>query len=336
MDKGASGCTEDSQYGELGAVLADIVSGALDQPVVAVLNLCPLSGGSSRETWSFDVRAEDGRLHPMILQRDRSVPTEIFGIGVATEAEVLRAAAETGVPVPRVVASGAHCDLMGGPYVLVERIAGETVPQRILRDAQFADPRRRLAGQYGETLAHIQQVPVARLPALADEHPLGRYRRILTESGHVHPAFEVAFRWLEGNRPEPGDRVLVHGDFRNGNGIVGPDGLHAIIDWELAHLGDPMEDLAWFCLRAWRFGHALPVGGFGEYRELVQAYRSGTDRAVDAETLRWWMVLGTLRWGLVCVLRTVQHLSGVARSLELAAIGRRVCEAEYDLLLLLP
>jgi aminoglycoside phosphotransferase (APT) family kinase protein len=336
MDEATSGRTEDSQHAELTAGLAGIVAGALDEPVVGVVNLCRLSGGSSRETWSFDVRAEDGRLYPMILQRDRSVSTEIFGNGVATEAEVLRAASEAGVPVPRVAASSTQCDLLGGPYVLVERIAGEAIPQRILRDAQFADARCRLASQYGETLGRIQQVPLARLPALADEHPLQRYRRLLTESGHLHPALEVAFRWLEANRPGPGDQVLVHGDFRNGNGIVGPDGLRAVIDWELAHLGDPMEDLGWFCLRAFRFGHALPVGGFGEYRELIQAYRSVTGRTVDAETLRWWMVLGTVRWGLVCVLRTVQHLSGVARSLELAAIGRRVCEAEYDLLLLLP
>lgn len=327
---------EDVGGDELAARLTGITSEAFGEPVVAVLDLSHLSGGSSRDTWSFDARLADGRLCPLILQRDRSVMSEISGIGVATEAAVLRAAANSGVPVPRVLASSAESDRLGGPYVLVERIAGETIPQRILREEQYARARPRLSGQYGETLGRIQRVPLADLPALADENPLAGFRRVLTASGHPHPVFEMALRWLETDRPAAGGPVLVHGDFRNGNGIVGPEGLRAIIDWELAHIGDPMEDLAWLCLRAWRFGHSLPVAGFGDYRDLIEAYRSVTGRDVDAETLRWWMVLGTVRWGIVCILRTNRHLSGTVRSLELAAIGRRVCEAEYDLLLLLP
>jgi hypothetical protein len=127
----------------------------------------------------------------------------------------------------------------------------------------------------------------------------------------------------------------VHGDFRNGNLIVGPDGVRAVLDWELAHLGDPLEDLGWLCVKAWRFGSPLPVGGFGPVEDLVAGYERAGGRRVDLSALRWWEVLGTLRWGVICIVQTVTHLSGAVRSVELAAIGRRVCEVEWDLLELL-
>jgi aminoglycoside phosphotransferase (APT) family kinase protein len=128
----------------------------------------------------------------------------------------------------------------------------------------------------------------------------------------------------------------VHGDFRLGNFIVGPGGLEAVLDWELAHLGDPMEDLGWLCVKAWRFGARPPVGGFGEYDELFGAYGAAAGVEVDPEAVHWWEVLGTLKWGVMCIMQASTHLNGFSRSVELAAIGRRVCENEHDLLALLP
>jgi aminoglycoside phosphotransferase (APT) family kinase protein len=127
----------------------------------------------------------------------------------------------------------------------------------------------------------------------------------------------------------------VHGDFRLGNVIVGTDGLAAVIDWELAHLGDPMEDLGWLCTKAWRFGSPHPVAGLGQYRELMDAYEEASGVAVDPDELLWWEVVGTLKWGIMCIGQANAHTSGVARSHELAAIGRRVCENEHDLFLAL-
>ncbi len=330
-----SNCDERLGGDSPGSWLTPIVEEAVGEPVV-VVNVEHLSGGSSRDTWSFDARGKDGRVQPLIFQQDRAVASGAFGIGLVTEADVLRAAAAAKVPVPRVLASSAEATGRDRAYLLVERVPGETIPQRILRDERFAAARSRLAAQYGDALGRIQQVPLADVAMLPAEDALDRWQQVLRDSGHPHPVFEVAFRWLEAHQPPPSDPVLVHGDYRNGNGIVRPDGLRAVIDWELAHLGDPMEDLGWLCLRAWRFGFAKPVGGFGEYRDLLDAYTAATGRVVDAATLRWWMVVGTVRWGAVCVLRAMWHLSGTVRSLEFAAIGRRVCEAEYDLLLLLP
>jgi hypothetical protein len=129
---------------------------------------------------------------------------------------------------------------------------------------------------------------------------------------------------------------VVHGDLRLGNLLVDHDGLRAVLDWELAHLGDPLEDLGWFCVRAWRFGSPLPAGGVASREVLVAAYEAAGGRSVDMEALRWWELLGTLKWGVICVMQAWGHLSGMSRSVELATIGRRVCENEWDLLGLLP
>ncbi len=154
-------------------------------------------------------------------------------------------------------------------------------------------------------------------------------------TGSPQPMLELVRRWLIDHRPPPVEPVVLHGDFRLGNLIVGDDGLRAVIDWELAHLGDPMEDLGWLCVKAWRFGQRPPVAGLGEYDELFAAYTEAGGAAVDADVVRWWEVLGTWKWAIMCVLQASVHLSGAARSHELAAVGRRVCENEHDLFLAL-
>jgi aminoglycoside phosphotransferase (APT) family kinase protein len=234
------------------------------------------------------------------------------------------------------VAAG-DADALGAPVVVVERVDGETIARRILREDEYAAARRALTGQLGRALAALHAADPAAVPGLDATDQLGRHREVLDLSGQAHPAFELAFRWLEANRPSPSaPPCIVHGDFRLGNVVVGPEGLRAILDWELVHLGDPMEDLGWLCVRAWRFGASKPVAGVGEYAELFDAYTAASGRPVDAQVVRWWEVLGTLKWGIMCIMQASAHLSGVVRSHELAAIGRRVCENEHDLLLLLP
>jgi hypothetical protein len=147
--------------------------------------------------------------------------------------------------------------------------------------------------------------------------------------------FELALDWLTVNPPPAREPVLLHGDFRLGNLIVGPEGLRAVLDWELTHLGNPAEDLGWLCVKAWRFGAARPVAGVGSREELLAEYRAAGGADIGPDELRWWEVLGTLRWGVICLSQAWTHLSGEHRSVELAAIGRRVCEQEWDLLLLL-
>jgi aminoglycoside phosphotransferase (APT) family kinase protein len=313
----------------LSAALADV---GLEGDVV---DLDRLSGGASRETWSLVLRPTDGSAdRALVLQRARAGAT-VAGPGMVGEARLVRAAAAAGVPVPEVMASGDDQGV-GAPWVLTGRLDGETIPRKLLRDDEYADARAGLAAECGEALAAIHGIDPASVPDLAGGDQLEQLRTLADNLGEAHPAFELGFRWLEGNRPPTTDDAVVHGDFRLGNLLVDPSGLSAVLDWELAHRGDPFEDLGWLCVRAWRFGEPLPVGGFGSFEQLFGAYESARGVAVDPEVVRWWQVLGTLKWGLICILQSTSHLTGLSRSVELAAIGRRVCENEHDLLLLLP
>lgn len=249
------------------------------------------------------------------------------------EARLLEAAGRASVPVPEVVVASDDAELLGSPFVVMRRVAGETIPRKILRDDEYAAVRPTLARRCGAILAGIHSIPVDEVSGLADEtEQLGRWRDVLDSTGQAHPTFELAFRWLAERRPAARPATVVHGDFRNGNLIVGPDGVRAVLDWELAHIGDPVEDLGWLCAKPWRFGSAAPVGGFGGYDDLLRGYAEAGGRDVSPAEVVWWATVGTLKWGIMCILQALAHTSGAVRSVELAAIGRRVCETEWDLL----
>lgn len=312
---------------ELAARLTDLLRRELDDPALEVGDLRRLTGGASRETWSFTAGGER-----FVLQRSR--PGSPRAEAMAEEAALLRAAAGAGVPVAGVIAASGDPEELGAGYLVSRFVEGETIARKILRDDDFAQARTRLAADCGRALAGIHSIPTDTVP-LERADQVAQYREVLDGLGDPHPTFEHAFRWLEANRPAPTGEALVHGDFRLGNLMVGPGGLEAVVDWELAHVGDPMEDLGWLCTRAWRFGADGPVAGVGPYEQLFDAYAEASGRPVDAEVVRWWEVLGTLKWGIMCIIQARSHLDGHVRSMELAAIGRRVCEQEHDLLLLL-
>lgn len=299
---------------------------------VRIVDATPLSAGASRLTSSVDV-VIDGAAVSLVLQRQR--PGSVGG-SFDVEAQVLRAAYAGGVPVPRLVTVDASGEVLGAPFLLTERVAGETIPRRILRDPSLTPARQRFAADCGRILAQIHALPVAEVAGLPRRDELQELLGHLDDALVPSPAFELALGWLAEHPPPVVEPVVVHGDFRNGNLILGPDGVRAVLDWELTHAGDPMEDLGWLCVRAWRFGERLPVGGLGTRDELFSSYAATSGREVDADVVFWWEVLGTLKWGIICSLQARAHLDGHARSVELALIGRRVCENEYDLLRMLP
>jgi len=316
--------------------LTGVVRGASRDGEVSVRDLVRLSGGASRETWSFDAVHPGGVVEPLILRRDPPGAVRLAPGGMGLEARVLAAAGRAGVPVPGILAASDDTGVLGSAFIVMARLEGETIPRRILRDDAYAEARAGLAAQCGTVLARLHRLDPAEVPGLQVQDQVVQYREALDLLGEPHPAFELAFRWLEANRPQPGRTTVVHGDFRNGNLIVGPDGLRAVLDWELVHAGDPLEDLGWLCVKAWRFGVDLPVGGFGTHDQLIGAYEAESGAVVDRDALRWWEALGTLKWGVMCIMQATTHRSGAVRSVELAAIGRRVCENEWDLLQLLP
>jgi aminoglycoside phosphotransferase (APT) family kinase protein len=227
-----------------------------------------------------------------------------------------------------------------GTGFIMDRIEGETIPRKILRDEQFADTRPKLPRQLGSILAAIHGLPPAQLPKLrrmTATKEIAELERDIRTFDWPRPVFELALRWLRDRDPGPPETItLVHGDFRHGNLIIGPSGVRAVLDWELAHLGDPMEDLGWICVNSWRFGEIdKPVGGFGSRQELFAGYQEATGRPVDPGRVMFWEVMGTLRWGVMCCGMMQRFRSGPEHSIERAMIGRRASETEIDLLRLL-
>jgi len=307
---------------------------------VAIDRVHRLAGGASQETWSFDaVRA--GVPAPLILRRNRR--GQGHTLPSATEFGLLRAARAGGVPVPEPLFALDDHDGLGQGYVM-RHADGEAIPRRILRDDRFATARQDMTAQLGRILADIHRLdldavpdfprlPPGTTPAVAQRD---QYRTIMDGIGEPHPTFELAFRWLAEHEPPPLAPTLLHGDFRLGNFLVGPTGIEVVLDWELAHEGDPAEDLGWLCVPSWRFGNdARVVGGFGDLDELLAAYTGAGGAPIDRQRVEYWVVFGTLKWGVICEVQAFTHRSGLSRSVELAAIGRRVCETESDLLRLL-
>lgn len=300
-------------------------------PSTEVDRLRALTGGASRTTWAFDAVTGSHR-RALIL---RTGPPDDVHAGMELEAAVQLAAAAAGAPVPEVLVASDSVDTLGNPFLICGEIAGETIVRRIQRQLDD-DGRAALLRQCAQALAAIHR-GATDAPGLAPQDEVAEWRLRLDEMGDTTATFEWTFRWLAAHRPPPSPPRLVHGDFRMGNMIVDGADLAAVLDWELVHIGEIYEDLAWFCIRAWRFGAppAMAAGGLGSIEDFVAAYENAGGATVDRETLRWWLVVATLRWGVICRFQAERHLSGQTRSVELAAIGRRVCETEFDVLDLL-
>jgi len=295
----------------------------------------PLGGGASQELWRIEVRTAQGETPVVLRRQPQRSGRSALAIAIELEAELMSAAHAAGVPSPRVLYVLKPDDGLGAGFFM-QHLEGEALGQRIVRHEAFAGVRPQLARQCGEILARIHALtpppalPVASSAAIIDE--LERQHR---EEAWPRPVFELAFRWLRQHKPENVSARLVHGDFRNGNLLIGADGVRAVLDWELAHAGDPMEDLGWICVNSWRFGAIdLPVGGFGVREDLYAGYESAGG-VVDRERVRFWEVLGTLRWGVICTMSGVALRTGAASGVERALIARRASETELDLLNLL-
>jgi aminoglycoside phosphotransferase (APT) family kinase protein len=309
--------------------LEEAVRAALGPAARSPVNIQRLSAGASSHIWSFDL--PDHTPTGYILRVSAPGPNRV---AIATEVAAMEAARDVQVPVPPILFHSDEAQLFGAPYMLMERVQGETLARHILRDDDYGQARRAFGEQCGRILGRLRKAETANVPGLVEDQQLERWEEIFRFLDTPVATFEWAFRYLYQNRVQANQdaSTLVHGDFRLGNMILGPEGLRAILDWELVHLGNPLEDLGWLCARPWRFRGPSPVGGMGEYDELIDAYGDESGVDIDREELRWWEVFATLRWGVICLLQASRHLGGSERSVELATIGRRVAETELDLL----
>ena len=300
-----------------------------------------LSGGASQET--YRVTARTGPSERLLAMRRApggiKPETATNYPGPAGEALLMRTARAAGVPEPEVYHVLTEDDGLGEGF-LMEWLEGEALGARIVRSPDLVSVRPGLAYECGRILARIHAIDLAasgldqvlaRLtPVECVEMNWERYR----EYGTPQPMIDYAARWLLDNLPSTGTSALVHNDFRNGNLMVSadsPTGVVAVLDWETAHIGDPMRDLGWICTNSWRFGKSdLPVGGFGHYDDLIAGYESVSQTPVDRDVLKFWEVYGSFWWAVGCLGMAEHYRTGPDNTVERPAIGRRSSECQVD------
>lgn len=314
----------------------------------AVTGCVRLPGGTLRDAWGIDARVDAGPFagsHRLVYLQDRGGGPVESRLRREDEFRVLAVVHAAGVRAPRPYWHVPRDDLEGlGPGLILERVDGEAVGRRILEDRAFEAVRPRVLEQMGEELARIHGVPcdaVTGLPAPpcgkgAPEAGLDEVERTLREGEEPHPALELALRWLRPRMPAPRPPVVSHGDYRLGNVVVHPsDGLRAVLDWELVHLGDPGEDLGWACIRFWQGVDQPGRRGLGPKERFLDGYARVAGWRLAPEMVVYWEVFANLRWAVITLRQARRHLTGRERSLELASIGRRCAEVEWELLRLI-
>ncbi|GAB5451562.1 MAG: hypothetical protein Hals2KO_18900 [Halioglobus sp.] len=297
-----------------------------------------LSAGASQET--YRITYSDGHREQRLALR-RAQPTATTGssvgaIDLATEARLFQLATSGGIPGPHIHYVLSADDGLGSGF-LMQWLEGETLGQRINRAQELTAIRPHLARQCGEILGQLHALDVT-AEGLASVLPQVDPAQLVNETwAHYRelnvpvPMIDYTWRWLCDNLPQASRHCLVHGDFRNGNLMVTPDGINAVLDWELAHIGDPLRDLGWLCVNSWRFGNReLPVGGFGEIDDLLAGYQSTSGIEVNRDELLFWQVFGSFWWAMATLQMANAWRTGETPSLERPVIGRRSSEAQMD------
>lgn len=295
----------------------------------------PTLGGSNR-TIVFDLVDGNTRRRLVSRQETYTSPNSPF-LPPAVQFRIMKVVHDQGFPAPEPIFLYEPEDEMGNGFVTAF-VAGETMPKKLIQGSEFAEVRKTLAAQLGELLAFLHSLdpaPAAFLESWPDSiDPIDAQRQRLDLYEEAHPALELGLRWLESHRPPARRRSIVHGDFRMGNFMVGPNGVTAILDWECCHLGNGIEDFGWLCTRSWRFGRIdRPVGGFGQREQFYAAYEAAGGGKVDDDEVRYWEIFGLLRWAVINLGQAHGHVFGGRRSVVFAAQGRNTSQMEYDLLM---
>jgi aminoglycoside phosphotransferase (APT) family kinase protein len=309
-------------------------------PAARVSGLARLTGGACQDNLRVDLDGHDTARLVVRSDAPRSLPGSLDR---SAELAVIQAAVDAGVRTP--VARWLTPDLLrpGAAAYFLDWAEGIALGGKVVRDPRLEGARQGLGRDLAEQLARIHAITPATHPELLGpapedpiEHAVGHLRTMLEALPRPRPALELACLWLRDHRPPTTPTTLVHGDYRTGNFLVAPSGLSAILDWEFAHWGNPDEDLAWIAVRDWRFGRLdLPIGGVCAREPFYAAYAEASGRDLDPASLRWWEVLGNVRWGAACVYQGERYLSGEQPDLEFLAIARRAGEMEFEALRLI-
>jgi aminoglycoside phosphotransferase (APT) family kinase protein len=293
---------------------------ALEAKLGPIASMHLLAGGASKEAWAVDLA--DGT--ELLVRRASVGVIHRDTLTLEQEFQVLEAAVAAGVAAPRPVQYLGDVD--GHEAFAMERVHGETIGRRIVRDPPAALPL-----ELAEQLARIHSIePLDFLPR---GDAIQRFYDELDSVDEPHPAIEYGLAWVRERLEPPDATTFCHGDFRVGNFAVDASGLVSVLDWEFAHVGDPVGDVAWPIVRAWRFGaEERRLGGVGEVEPYLERYNELSGREVTLDELDVWEVFGNVKWAIGCLTQCRRHLNGQDRSVEYAVLGRMAAEMEYELL----
>ena len=336
---GAAPVGEELSLG-LGAFLSE-VSGCDSLEIIA---LKKLSGGNLQENYALDALFSGGTLsgrQELVLRTD--APSGVAASrSRADEFAVLKVAWEAGLKVPEPLWACADNSRIGRAFYVMRRLPGDARGHELVRDQGLDAIRESLVERLGEELARLHAIEpphpdLAGLPQppLSPAHSrIQEYRGYLDKLPDPQPTLEWGLRWLERKAPASDDVVLCHCDYRTGNYLVEDGELSGILDWEFASWSDPLEDIAWFCARCWRFGQwHKEAGGMGSREAFYRGYQRISGNSINRELIPYWEVMATVRWAIIALQQGHRHTSGEQTSLELALTGRMVPEMELDILM---
>ncbi|MCU0479866.1 MAG: phosphotransferase family protein [Anaerolineae bacterium] len=310
---------------------------------VTITDIMPLAGGASRESWSLTAHIHNTP-QKLVLRKDYPTQMNEAALTRSQEYHLMARAYETGVKVAKMRFICDDPDVLGLPFFLMDFVEGMSVGKQVMKAPELDHARAVLPEQLAEQLALIHKMRVDDLDFLP-RPPQGispthavvdEVYAVLDRLGVKSPTFEFCLRWALNHAPQADRITFVHGDFRIGNLLVNPNGLSAVIDWEFGHIGDPREELGYICMRDWRFGNDhLHMGGLAPRERFIRAYEGFSGVTIDRSAVDWWEMMGNIRWGVICMAQAQRHLSGADPSVELASLGRRSAEMQYEVLRLI-
>ena len=324
--------------------LAAYLRGALGAINVQLSELTLLSGGAIQENWALNLAVQGGPLDGVVqavLRCDSATAGVAISHSRAQEFALLRTVFEAGVTVPEPLVLCEQADVIGRPFFIMRRAQGTAEAHLLIKDKTRAANRVALTQRLGRELAMIHSIrpPVQALEFLPlhDDAPamqrIRTYQAFLDQHPVPYPALEWGLDWLARHAPPKGVVALSHGDFRTGNYMVDAQGLTAILDWEFASWSDPLEDIAWFCAKCWRFGQTdLPAGGVGKREDFYAGYEAQAGFSIDRNAVFYWEVMAHMKWAIVAIQQAQRFCSGEENSLLLALTGHKLPELEWEIL----
>ncbi|HEY1688864.1 MAG TPA: phosphotransferase family protein [Solirubrobacteraceae bacterium] len=310
--------TRSATDSDIVALLRAFIAAQTQAPPPEIIALQRASLGRSRENWLFDALWDDGSdPEPLIVRRDPE--GGLVNTDRALEFQVLRALEDSVLPTPAVRWLDATGDWLGRPSLIMRRQPGHS-DYHVLNGELPLNVRVALAERLCDLLAAVHLAPWEQLrlaSVLCDpgeraaSAELERFVAVLrSDQLRTYPEVEAALAWLEQQAPRSQRTTLVHGDFKPGNVLLAGGEVTALLDWELAHLGDPLEDLGWVTQPLREREHL--IAGSWEREQLIAHYSTVSGFDIDADALHWWQTFATFRTAVMQVSGLRAYVDGRA------------------------